>query len=105
MGYLETLSLIKNAKIVLTDSGGMQKEAFWLKTPCITLRENTEWTETVQLRANRLAGSDTQKIVGIAKEIIEREEELNKKFSKLPNPFGDGRASERILEIIRKPTE
>ncbi len=52
VGYHETLKLIKNAKLFLTDSGGMQKEAFWLKTPCITLRKETEWTETIELEAN-----------------------------------------------------
>jgi UDP-N-acetylglucosamine 2-epimerase len=85
----------------MTDSGGVQKESFWLKTPCITLRENTEWVETVQLGANYLVGSNTEKIVKTAKEIIENEEELGKKLGELPNPFGDGRASQKILKIIK----
>ena len=54
IGYHEMLKLIKNAKFILTDSGGMQKEAFWLRTPCITLRNNTEWIETIHLEANCL---------------------------------------------------
>jgi UDP-N-acetylglucosamine 2-epimerase len=101
VSYLENISLIKNANLVMTDSGGVQKESFWLKTPCITLRENTEWVETVQLGANYLVGSNTEKIVKTAKEIIENEEELGKKLGELPNPFGDGRASQKILKIIK----
>ena len=85
----------------MTDSGGVQKESFWLKTPCITLRENTEWVETVQLGANYLLGSNTERIVKTAKEIIDNEEELCKKLGELPNPFGDGRASQKILKIIK----
>lgn len=101
VSYLENISLIKNANLVMTDSGGVQKEAFWLKTPCITLRENTEWMETVQLGANYLLGSNTERIVKTAEEIIENEEELCKKLGELPNPFGDGCASQRILKIIK----
>lgn len=101
VSYLENISLIKNATLVMTDSGGVQKEAFWLKTPCITLRENTEWVETVQLGANYLLGSNTERIVKTAEEIIENEEGLRKKLEKLPNPFGDGYASQKILKIIK----
>lgn len=101
VSYLENISLIKNANLVMTDSGGVQKESFWLKTPCITLRENTEWAETVQLGANYLLGSNTERIVKTAKEIIENEEELCKKLGELLNPFGDGRASQKILKIIK----
>ena len=101
VNYLENISLIKNANLVMTDSGGMQKEAFWLKTPCITLRENTEWVETVQLGANYLVGSNTEKIVKTAKEITENGEMFCKKLEKLPNPFGDGCTSQKILEAIK----
>ena len=99
-GYHETLKLIKNATLILTDSGGMQKEAFWLKTPCITLRKNTEWMETIKLNANHLTGTKPQKIIKTTKEILEDEEQLSKKLQKLPNPFGDGKASQKILEAI-----
>ncbi|MEM3578961.1 MAG: UDP-N-acetylglucosamine 2-epimerase (non-hydrolyzing), partial [Candidatus Bathyarchaeia archaeon] len=100
LGYHETIKLIKNASFVLTDSGGMQKEAFWLKTPCITLRETTEWPETVELGANYLTGADTQKIVHTAAKLIERKE-IREKLQKLPNPFGDGKASQKILQTIK----
>ena len=101
VSYLENINLIKNARLVMTDSGGVQKEAFWLKTPCITLRENTEWMETVQLGANYLLDSNTAQIVKTAEEIIGNTEALSKKLEKLPNPFGDGHASQKILKIIK----
>jgi UDP-N-acetylglucosamine 2-epimerase (non-hydrolysing) len=101
LGYQETLKLIKNATLVLTDSGGMQKEAFWLKTPCITLRENTEWIETVQLGANQLVEAKTKKIIKAAREILENEEQIKRQMETLPNPFGDGKASLKILKAIK----
>jgi len=69
VGYLDMLRLEKNAKAILTDSGGIQKEAFWLKIPCITLRDETEWIETVELGWNRLAGSDIEKILSAVKDL------------------------------------
>jgi UDP-N-acetylglucosamine 2-epimerase (non-hydrolysing) len=101
LGYHETIKLIKSAALVLTDSGGMQKEAFWLKTPCITLRKTTEWPETVNLGANHLVGANTQKIVQKATKILEKKKEITEKLKKLPNPFGDGKASQKILDTIK----
>jgi len=102
VGYIEALALIKNAKLVLTDSGGIQKEAFWLKTPCITLRENTEWVETVELGVNKLVGTDPVRIFSSVKEVLNNESEIKRRIEKSPNPFGDGRASERIVEIVKR---
>ena len=100
--YHETLKLIKNAKLILTDSGGIQKEAFWLKTPCITLRENTEWIETIKLKANYLTGTNPQKIFKTARKIIKNQERIREESNNLPNPFGDGKASKRILINLKE---
>jgi UDP-N-acetylglucosamine 2-epimerase len=98
-GYHETLKLIKNANVVVTDSGGVQKEAFWLKTPCVTIRKNTEWTETIRLGANTLVGTDVQEIVKTVERMIEKQEHIKERLDKTRNPFGDGQASQRILGV------
>jgi UDP-N-acetylglucosamine 2-epimerase (non-hydrolysing) len=99
LGYHDMLKLESEAKLILTDSGGVQKEAFWLKVPCITLRENTEWTETVELGANFLVGYDTNRIVSTAKMLI-NDSHVRDKVKRLPNPYGDGRAAEKIVEFL-----
>jgi UDP-N-acetylglucosamine 2-epimerase (non-hydrolysing) len=101
IGYHETVKLIKNAALILTDSGGMQKEAFWLKTPCVTLREKTEWPETVKLGANHLVGVNKQKIIETTGEILEKGDKITEKLKNTPNPFGDGEASRKILGVIK----
>jgi UDP-N-acetylglucosamine 2-epimerase (non-hydrolysing) len=98
--YREMLNLMKNAKLLLTDSGGMQKEAFWLETPCVTLRNETEWTETIELGANVLVGTDPEKIVMETSTIL-RDETRDRKLGAETNPFGDGRAAEKILSVIK----
>lgn len=94
LSYLETLVLEENAKAVLTDSGGIQKEAFCLGVPCITLRDETEWLETVQTGSNTLTGADTLRIVQAARKLQKPENTDIQKF------YGNGRASEKIVEII-----
>lgn len=68
LGYLEMVALARSARMILTDSGGLQKEAYWLGVPCVTLREETEWTETVDAGWNVLAGSDTERIVAAVRD-------------------------------------
>ncbi|MBO3839664.1 MAG: UDP-N-acetylglucosamine 2-epimerase (non-hydrolyzing) [Thermoproteota archaeon] len=98
VGYIEMLTLLKNAKLVLTDSGGLQKESFWSRIPCITLREQTEWVETVEIGVNLITGTDPVKILQALEYIMNNYNEVKKRFKN--NPFGDGRASERIVKVI-----
>ncbi len=92
VGYIDFLWLEKNARKILTDSGGIQKEAYMLKVPCITLRENTEWVETVKDGWNVLVGADTDKIVDAVNNFVPPKNQSNH--------FGDGKASEKIKKII-----
>jgi len=92
LGYLDMLWMEANADCILTDSGGMQKEAYWLGTRCITLREETEWVETVELGWNQLAGTDPQLIVKAA--LTWKPEQERKPV------YGDGHASEKITDIL-----
>jgi len=98
VGYYRMLNLLKNARMVFTDSGGMQKEAFWLKTPCITLRENTEWVETVNVGVNILVGSDPMSIGKAVTRVLD--EDFEEKFSRGQNPYDVGGATNKILDII-----
>ena len=100
VGYHDMLRLVKDARVIFTDSGGLQKEAFWLHTFCITLREKTEWVETVQLGANILVGSDRERIVRNARECLTAKT-LKKELEALPNPFGDGTASSKIIDAVK----
>jgi UDP-GlcNAc3NAcA epimerase len=95
VGYLDMLQLEVNAKKILTDSGGVQKEAFFARVPCITMRDETEWTETVELGANVLVGADAAKIL----EAVER---FDVDFSRVHSVFGDGRAAEKISAILKE---
>jgi UDP-N-acetylglucosamine 2-epimerase len=93
--YFDMLQLEKNAKAILTDSGGVQKEAYWFRIPCLTFRDETEWTETVQNGWNRLMGTETG---GIVKEIesLKRPGSLHRGHK----IFGDGTASEKIIQTL-----
>jgi UDP-N-acetylglucosamine 2-epimerase len=62
VGYFDSLGLVRNARVVATDSGGMQKEAFMLQTPCVTLRDTSEWVETLEHGWNVLVDADTEKL-------------------------------------------
>ena len=92
--YLETQCLIRHTRCVLTDSGGMQKEALFHGVPCLTLRSETEWTETVQHGFNRLVGADPSRIVAAAESATFPDSEGQTEL------YGDGHAAERIVEIL-----
>ena len=70
LSYSEMVSLSASARVILTDSGGLQKEAYWLGVPCITLRDETEWTETVEAGWNVLAGSNSESIVQAVRSFV-----------------------------------
>lgn len=94
LGYAETLALLDAAALVLTDSGGLQKEAWFLGTPCVTLREETEWPETLEGGWNRLAGTDPERIeaAAAAARSPTGERDLGR--------YGGGRAAERIVAAL-----
>jgi len=96
VGYLDFLLLIKNTKIVMTDSGGIQEESCIMKVPCITLRDNTERPETVEVGSNIIVGSDGNATISAIEHFLNIEE-IN-----WENPFGDGKAGERIADICIK---
>ncbi|HLD88585.1 MAG TPA: UDP-N-acetylglucosamine 2-epimerase (non-hydrolyzing) [Candidatus Nanoarchaeia archaeon] len=95
VGYLDFLQLEKHAKVILTDSGGLQEEACILNVPCITLRENTERPETLESGANILVGTDSSSILNGFERMIM----YGKNWK---NPFGDGKSGERIIKIIEE---
>lgn len=95
VGYLAMLDLIKNSSGVFTDSGGLQKEALFLNKLCVTLRDETEWVETVEANVNRLTGADQIRIVEAHHWIADQ------KSLEFPRDlYGNGHASERIVDIL-----
>jgi len=94
VGYFSMLRLVRDAEIVLTDSGGVQKEAFWLDTPCVTLRDNTEWRETIELGMNVLTGACKEKIIGAVNGFLENKPQPRE------NPYDFGGASVKIIERL-----
>ena len=101
VGYLDMLWLVENASVVLTDSGGLQKEAFFLERPCITLRDETEWVETVQWGGNVLAGVEPDTILDAVVGWETRRAAGHSGLSAAGRAaFGDGRAAERIVTAL-----
>ena len=119
VGYLEMVWLIDNCDLVMTDSGGLQKEAYFFEKQCITLRDETEWVELVECGANRLVGADKEKIVSSYQLLVSSEnsknDELKTKNQKLKtnnkelktknqklqtNLYGGGKASQNIIKYL-----
>ena len=92
VGYRQFVALLDAASVVATDSGGVQKEAFFLDTPCVTLREETEWVETVESGWNTLVGADEGRIRDALADATSPAEK--------PAPYGDGHAARRIVEVL-----
>jgi UDP-N-acetylglucosamine 2-epimerase (non-hydrolysing) len=95
LGYLDFLQLMSRAKVVLTDSGGVQEETTILGVPCITLRDNTERPVTLKHGTNVLVGADPEKIISEFSRVLEG----NRPQSAIPH-FWDGQAAHRIIEIL-----
>ncbi|MCS7006249.1 MAG: UDP-N-acetylglucosamine 2-epimerase (non-hydrolyzing) [Thermoleophilia bacterium] len=92
LGYLELASLVSQARVVVTDSGGLQKEAYWYGVPCVTLRQTTEWVDTVLVGANVLVDDDPDALAAAVAGARMPEQ--------APVLYGDGRASERVAHVL-----
>jgi len=96
VGYFDMIMLLKNAELVITDSGGVQKEAFFFGKQCITLREQTEWVELVEKGFNVLVGSDSRRLISAFNSFSTQESDFS------ANLYGNGHAAKTIAEIIQK---
>jgi UDP-N-acetylglucosamine 2-epimerase len=94
VGYLDMIALESRAQVILTDSGGIQKEAFFAGVPCITLRDETEWIETVESGWNILVGADEQKIIDSFRKMKQSERSKPRDF------YGDGNANQLIIDKL-----
>lgn len=92
VGYFDMTALEKSARMILTDSGGIQKEAYWLNVPCITLRDETEWLETVEKGWNKLTGANPTAIIDAVQNFKPPDEHLSL--------YGDSHTAEKIIKMI-----
>jgi UDP-N-acetylglucosamine 2-epimerase len=92
LGYLDMAALISQARVLVTDSGGLQKEAYWYGVPCVTARPSTEWVDTVEFGANVLVGDDPEKLAAAVS------------AARMPDDlrplYGDGHAAERVAASL-----
>lgn len=94
--FLDMIAVEQAAAVILTDSGGVQKEAFFFEVPCVTLRDETEWVETVDAGANVLVGADRDRIVAAVRRA------LNGARRAGLQPYGDGHAAHRIVDLLKR---
>ncbi len=92
LGYLDMASLASQARVIVTDSGGLQKEAYWYGVPCVTARPSTEWVDTVELGANVLVDDDPEQLAQAVEDAVLP--------ARLPRLYGDGHASERVAKAL-----
>ena len=92
LSYLEFASLASQARVIATDSGGLQKEAYWYGVPCVTMRPSTEWVETVEVGANVLVDDDPDAIIQAVRDAAMPEHR--------PPLYGDGHASRRVAAVL-----
>jgi UDP-N-acetylglucosamine 2-epimerase len=92
LGYLRMTALVEGARVVVTDSGGLQKEAYWLGVPCVTARASTEWVDTVEVGANVLVDDDPERLAAAVAKAQMPEER--------PQLYGDGAAADRIAALL-----
>jgi UDP-N-acetylglucosamine 2-epimerase (non-hydrolysing) len=102
VSYKEILNLILNSKLVITDSGGLQKEAFWCKKPCITLRQNTSWTELVDYGLNLLCETKAPKIKNKINFVLKNYDFLENKFSSVKNPYYKENISKSNVKLLKQ---
>ncbi len=95
VSYLEILALLQECKLVMTDSGGLQKEAYFMQKPCVILRTETEWLEIVEQGAGRVTNIDSVKVAEAADYFIRHADEIQ-----YPPIFGDGHAAEKICATL-----
>jgi UDP-N-acetylglucosamine 2-epimerase len=98
LGYLEAIAAVRDATVVVTDSGGLQREAYWLRRPCVTLRSETEWVETLECGANALvAPVEAQEALA---RVVRTQCERQKDNPWSTDAYGDGQAAQRIADAI-----
>jgi UDP-GlcNAc3NAcA epimerase len=96
VGYFEMIELLKRCEMVMTDSGGLQKEAYFFKKPCLTLRDQTEWTELVKHGFNKIVGADKIQIIDGYREMLKAAPDYSKDL------YGSGKAGDKILAYLKK---
>jgi UDP-N-acetylglucosamine 2-epimerase len=94
VGYLDMINLEVNARLIFTDSGGVQKEAYFAGVPCVTLRDETEWVETVEAGVNLLAGAQRDSIIGCYEKALQVDVNLR------PGLYGNGQSAKAIVESL-----